>query len=83
MVQCLQALLPTPNLLIKVDCFLKLPKLAPPPIIANVDNNPDFSTGLPSGDDDDLILTAVGRVRLVQFTKDTEEPMGITLKVCF
>uniref|UniRef100_A0A915M7M0 Uncharacterized protein n=1 Tax=Meloidogyne javanica TaxID=6303 RepID=A0A915M7M0_MELJA len=56
---------------------------APPPIIANVDNNPDFSTGLPSGDDDDLILTAVGRVRLVQFTKDTEEPMGITLKVCF
>uniref|UniRef100_A0A915LRQ9 Uncharacterized protein n=1 Tax=Meloidogyne javanica TaxID=6303 RepID=A0A915LRQ9_MELJA len=54
---------------------------APPPIIANVDNNPDFSTGLPSGDDDDLILTAVGRVRLVQFTKDTEEPMGITLKM--
>uniref|UniRef100_A0A1I8C1W0 Peripheral plasma membrane protein CASK n=1 Tax=Meloidogyne hapla TaxID=6305 RepID=A0A1I8C1W0_MELHA len=53
---------------------------APPPIIANVDNNPDFSTGV-SGDDDDLILTAVGRVRLVQFTKDTVEPMGITLKM--
>ncbi|KAF7633053.1 hypothetical protein Mgra_00007548 [Meloidogyne graminicola] len=53
-----------------------------PQIIANVDNNPDFSTGLPlTGDDDDLILPAVGRVRLVQFTKDTEEPMGITLKM--
>jgi hypothetical protein len=34
-----------------------------------------------AGDDDDLVLNAVSRVRLVQFTKDTEEPMGITLKV--
>ncbi|KAL3075200.1 hypothetical protein niasHT_036661 [Heterodera trifolii] len=33
------------------------------------------------GDDDDLLLCAVSRVRLVQFSKDTEEPMGITLKV--
>lgn len=32
-------------------------------------------------DDDDLILNAVSRVRLVQFQKDTEEPMGITLKI--
>lgn len=32
-------------------------------------------------DDDDLILNAVSRVRLVQFEKDTEEPMGITLKI--
>ena len=40
---------------------------------------PEFST-LP-GDDDDLVLSAVSRVRLIQFTKDTEEPMGITLKV--
>lgn len=36
-------------------------------------------------DDDDLMMDAVSRVRLVQFQKDTEEPMGITLKVnsCF
>ncbi|KAL3072339.1 hypothetical protein niasHT_034539 [Heterodera trifolii] len=33
------------------------------------------------GDDDDLLLCAVSRVRLVQFSKDTEEPMGITLKI--
>lgn len=32
-------------------------------------------------DDDDLLLDSVSRVRLVQFQKDTEEPMGITLKV--
>ncbi|KAI3420854.1 hypothetical protein GPALN_014473 [Globodera pallida] len=33
------------------------------------------------GDDDDLVLSAINRVRLVQFSKDTEEPMGITLKI--
>lgn len=27
------------------------------------------------------MMDAVSRVRLVQFQKDTEEPMGITLKV--
>lgn len=32
-------------------------------------------------DDDDLILNSVSRVRLVQFQKDSDEPMGITLKV--
>uniref|UniRef100_A0A915Q2I2 PDZ domain-containing protein n=1 Tax=Setaria digitata TaxID=48799 RepID=A0A915Q2I2_9BILA len=32
-------------------------------------------------DDDDLMMDSVSRVRLVQFQKDTEEPMGITLKV--
>lgn len=32
-------------------------------------------------DDDDLMMDVVSRVRLVQFQKDTEEPMGITLKV--
>lgn len=32
-------------------------------------------------DNDDLLMNAVSRVRLVQFQKDTEEPMGITLKV--
>ncbi|KAI6243847.1 hypothetical protein M3Y99_00049800 [Aphelenchoides fujianensis] len=32
-------------------------------------------------DDDDLIFNSVSRVRLVQFQKDTEEPMGITLKI--
>ena len=32
-------------------------------------------------DDDDLMLNAISRIRLVQFQKDTEEPMGITLKV--
>ncbi|TKR79944.1 hypothetical protein L596_014090 [Steinernema carpocapsae] len=31
-------------------------------------------------DDDDLMMDVVSRVRLVQFQKDTEEPMGITLK---
>uniref|UniRef100_A0A1I7WM63 SH3 domain-containing protein n=1 Tax=Heterorhabditis bacteriophora TaxID=37862 RepID=A0A1I7WM63_HETBA len=33
-------------------------------------------------DDDDLLMDTVSRIRLVQFQKDTEEPMGITLKVC-
>ncbi|MFH4981732.1 hypothetical protein AB6A40_008441 [Gnathostoma spinigerum] len=32
-------------------------------------------------DDDDLMMDVVSRVRLIQFQKDTEEPMGITLKV--
>jgi len=32
-------------------------------------------------DNDDLLLNSVSRVRLVQFQKDTDEPMGITLKV--
>ncbi|KAH7719910.1 peripheral plasma membrane protein CASK-like isoform 1 [Aphelenchoides avenae] len=32
-------------------------------------------------DDDDLMLNAISRIRLVQFQKDTEEPMGITLKI--
>ncbi|VDK70993.1 unnamed protein product [Litomosoides sigmodontis] len=32
-------------------------------------------------DDNDLMMDSVSRVRLVQFQKDTEEPMGITLKV--
>uniref|UniRef100_A0A0N5AU21 Peripheral plasma membrane protein CASK n=1 Tax=Syphacia muris TaxID=451379 RepID=A0A0N5AU21_9BILA len=32
-------------------------------------------------DDDDLTMDVVSRVRLVQFQKDTDEPMGITLKV--
>ncbi|EJW82038.1 lin-2, partial [Wuchereria bancrofti] len=35
----------------------------------------------PLNDDDDLMMDSVSRVRLVQFQKDTEEPMGITLKV--
>ncbi|VIO89051.1 abnormal cell lineage protein 2, putative [Brugia malayi] len=35
----------------------------------------------PLHDDDDLMMDSVSRVRLVQFQKDTEEPMGITLKV--
>lgn len=34
-------------------------------------------------DDDDMMMDSVSRVRLVQFQKDTEEPMGITLKVGF
>lgn len=34
-------------------------------------------------DDDDLMMDSVSRVRLVQFQKDTDEPMGITLKVGF
>lgn len=34
-------------------------------------------------DNDDLLMNSVTRVRLVQFQKDTEEPMGITLKVYF
>lgn len=33
-------------------------------------------------DDDDLLMNSISRVRLVQFQKDSEEPMGITLKVC-
>ncbi|VDN91905.1 unnamed protein product [Brugia pahangi] len=37
--------------------------------------------GLSLHDDDDLMMDSVSRVRLVQFQKDTEEPMGITLKV--
>ncbi|KAI6205715.1 hypothetical protein M3Y94_00823800 [Aphelenchoides besseyi] len=32
-------------------------------------------------DDDDIVLNSVYRLRLVQFQKDTEEPMGITLKI--
>uniref|UniRef100_A0A914Y636 Uncharacterized protein n=1 Tax=Panagrolaimus superbus TaxID=310955 RepID=A0A914Y636_9BILA len=32
-------------------------------------------------DDDDLMTNVVSRVRIIQFTKDTEEPMGITLKI--
>uniref|UniRef100_A0A915CMI8 Uncharacterized protein n=1 Tax=Ditylenchus dipsaci TaxID=166011 RepID=A0A915CMI8_9BILA len=41
----------------------------------------DFDEQPLMGDDDDLLMNAVSRVRLVQFQKDTEEPMGITLKV--
>ncbi|CAD5234191.1 unnamed protein product [Bursaphelenchus xylophilus] len=41
----------------------------------------DPSQAFYDDDDDDLILNAVSRVRLVQFQKDTEEPMGITLKI--
>ncbi|KAE9554178.1 hypothetical protein FO519_002599 [Halicephalobus sp. NKZ332] len=32
-------------------------------------------------DDDDLTTNLVSRIRVIQFTKDTEEPMGITLKI--
>uniref|UniRef100_A0AC34QGE1 Peripheral plasma membrane protein CASK n=1 Tax=Panagrolaimus sp. JU765 TaxID=591449 RepID=A0AC34QGE1_9BILA len=32
-------------------------------------------------DDDDLMTNVVSRIRVIQFTKDTEEPMGITLKI--
>ncbi|KAK0403472.1 hypothetical protein QR680_016938 [Steinernema hermaphroditum] len=39
------------------------------------------ATGPLFDDDDDLLMDVVSRVRLVQFQKDTEEPMGITLKV--
>lgn len=48
-----------------------------PPPLATLEQQ-DFAL---AGDDDDLVLNAVSRVRLVQFTKDTEEPMGITLKI--
>ncbi|KAI1716437.1 guanylate kinase domain-containing protein [Ditylenchus destructor] len=42
----------------------------------------EYDDGQPlADDDDDLLLNAVSRVRLVQFQKDTEEPMGITLKI--
>ncbi|CAD6189250.1 unnamed protein product [Caenorhabditis auriculariae] len=34
-----------------------------------------------SGDDDDDLYDCMSRLRLVQFQKDTQEPMGITLKV--
>ncbi|CAJ0609524.1 unnamed protein product [Cylicocyclus nassatus] len=41
--------------------------------------------GLPpsfTGDDDaDFVMDTISRIRLVHFQKDTEEPMGITLKV--
>ncbi|CAJ0937952.1 unnamed protein product, partial [Mesorhabditis belari] len=38
-------------------------------------------TSFTGDDDDDLLMDSVSRVRLVQFQKDSEEPMGITLKV--
>ncbi|CAJ0575124.1 unnamed protein product, partial [Mesorhabditis spiculigera] len=38
-------------------------------------------TSFTGDDDDDILMDSVSRVRLVQFQKDSEEPMGITLKV--
>uniref|UniRef100_A0A7E4VVL5 Peripheral plasma membrane protein CASK n=1 Tax=Panagrellus redivivus TaxID=6233 RepID=A0A7E4VVL5_PANRE len=38
-------------------------------------------TPLFADDDDDLMTNVVSRIRIIQFTKDTEEPMGITLKI--
>ena len=39
------------------------------------------TTSFACDDEDDLLNECVSRIRLVQFQKDTEEPMGITLKV--
>ena len=39
------------------------------------------TTSCACDDEDDLLNECVSRIRLVQFQKDTEEPMGITLKV--
>ncbi|VDL73715.1 unnamed protein product [Nippostrongylus brasiliensis] len=36
---------------------------------------------LPQSEDDDPLLDSVSRIRLVHLKKDSEEPMGITLKV--
>ena len=54
------------------------PDAIPSTSTAGVINRPD---GPVYDDDEDLLASAVSRVRLVQFQKDTEEPMGITLKV--
>ncbi|GMR32677.1 hypothetical protein PMAYCL1PPCAC_02872 [Pristionchus mayeri] len=51
----------------------------PPPPSSDALAGPSTSHLLLSDDDD--LVDAVSRVRLVQFQKDTEEPMGITLKV--
>jgi calcium/calmodulin-dependent serine protein kinase len=44
-------------------------------------HKPEPAPVLYEDDDSDLILDSVSRVRLVQFQKETEEPMGITLKI--
>jgi hypothetical protein len=44
-------------------------------------HRPEQAPVLFEDDDSDLILNSVSRVRLVQFQKETEEPMGITLKI--
>jgi calcium/calmodulin-dependent serine protein kinase len=46
-------------------------------LVNNIGNNPDEADLLI----DDEIISQVTRVRLVQFQKNTDEPMGITLKV--
>lgn len=47
---------------------------------AGSSSNPDDADLRVAFDDDDAMIQ-VTRVRLVQFQKNTEEPMGITLKV--
>lgn len=58
----------------------RVPSAAAPSASASQELPPSFVPPL-FDDDDDLMMDAVSRVRLVQFQKDTEEPMGITLKV--
>ncbi|KAJ1365879.1 Protein lin-2, partial [Parelaphostrongylus tenuis] len=38
-------------------------------------------TSVTGDDDEELLMGSISRIRVVQFQKDTEEPMGITLKV--
>ncbi|XP_063243812.1 peripheral plasma membrane protein CASK isoform X3 [Bacillus rossius redtenbacheri] len=50
-------------------------RVTPPPLL------PYLNGGDPDGPDGDVDLENVTRVRLVQFQKNTDEPMGITLKM--
>ncbi|XP_076222109.1 peripheral plasma membrane protein CASK isoform X8 [Nomia melanderi] len=51
-------------------------RVTPPPLLPYLNGGDDLE-----GQDGDLDLENVTRVRLVQFQKNTDEPMGITLKM--